>query len=208
MAPYEKKNRPDNFQRDTIPASDRIPPQAIEVERTVLGSMLIDLNAASTALELLDESCFYTGANRSIFLCMKEMFEKSIPIDIVTLADTLRKKSLMETIGDESYLAELAESIATASNIEYYAGILLEKATLRQLISIAGEITTDCFNLEVEPQMILDQAEAKIFSISESRVKTSSSRSGSCSRHSSKVSKGMQRVPTRGSLPGLPNLTK
>jgi len=171
MAPYKKFEKRDNFQRETIPTSDRIPPQALDVERTVLGSMLIDGNAAAMALEVCDESCFYSGANRSIFLCMREMFDQSIPIDIITLADMLRKKNLMETLGNESYLAELAESIATASNMEYYSKILLEKATLRSLISVAGEITTDCFNLEVEPQAILDTAEAKIFSISESRVK-------------------------------------
>ena len=75
-----------------MPISDRIPPQALDVERTVLGSMLIDSHAAIAALELLDENAFYSGANSKIFLCMREMFEKSIPIDIVTLADTLRKK--------------------------------------------------------------------------------------------------------------------
>lgn len=166
MAPYVKNEQ----QRDRN-ITDRVPPQALDVERTVLGSMLIDGHAAAMALELVDESCFYSGANRHIFNCMREMFEKSIPIDIITLADILKKKSLLEAIGEETYLGELAESIATASNIEYYAGILIEKATLRQLISVAGDITTDCFNLEIEPQTILDQAEAKIFGISEARIK-------------------------------------
>lgn len=168
MAPYEKNNQPQ--QRD-LPFTDRLPPQAMEVEKTVLGSMLIDGQAAAMALELLDESCFYSGANRNIFACMREMFEKNIPIDLITLADFLRKKSLLQLVGEESYLGELAQNIATASNIEYYSGILIEKATLRQLISVAGEITTDCFNLEIEPQSILDQAEAKIFGISEARIK-------------------------------------
>jgi len=172
MAPYVKNDNREKQQREPVAAiTDRLPPQALDVERTILGSMLIDGHSAAMALELLDENCFYSGANRSIFLCMREMFERNIPIDIITLADILRKKSLLEAVGEETYLGELAESIATASNIEYYAGILMEKATLRQLISIAGEITTDCFNLEIEPQMILDQAEAKIFGISESRVK-------------------------------------
>jgi replicative DNA helicase len=166
MAPYAKNEQ----QRDTN-ISDRIPPQALDVERTVLGSMLIDGHASAMALELLDESCFYSSANRHIFNCMREMFERNIPIDLITLADILKKKSLLEAVGEATYLGELAESIATASNIEYYSGILIEKATLRQLISVAGEITTDCFNLEIEPQMILDQAEVKIFGISEARIK-------------------------------------
>lgn len=152
-------------------STERLPPQALEVERTVLGSMLIDGQAAATALELLDDNCFYMTANRYIFGCMREMFEKNIPIDIVTLADTLRKKSLLEAVGEETYLGELAESIATSANIEYYSGILIEKSTLRQLITVSGEITTDCFNAESEPQEILDHAEAKIFGISEARIK-------------------------------------
>mgnify|MGYP003797294793 CR=1 FL=1 len=154
-----------------MPVSDRIPPQALDVERTVLGSMLIDSHAAIAALELLDENAFYSGANSKIFLCMREMFEKNIPIDIVTLADALRKKGWLSAVGEETYLGELAESIATSANIEYYASILLEKATLRQLITIAGEVTTDCFNAEIDAQKVLDIAESKIFAISESRIK-------------------------------------
>jgi len=169
MAPYTKNNK--TKERTTTPLTDRLPPQSLEVERTVLGSMLIDGNAASNALELLDENCFYMTANRHIFNCMREMFEKNIPVDIITLADQLRKKELLQEVGEESYLAELAESIATAANIEYYSGILLEKATLRQMITVAADITTDCFNPDCEPQEVLDQAEAKIFGISEARVK-------------------------------------
>jgi replicative DNA helicase len=168
MAPFQ---RSEQQQQHPITSAERIPPQALDVERTVLGSMLIDAHASAMALELLDETCFYMAANRHIFNCMREMFEKNIPIDIVTLADILRKKSLLEAVGEETYLADLAESITTASNIEYYSGILLEKSTLRQMISIAGEITTECFNPEIEPQSLLDQAEAKIFGISESRIK-------------------------------------
>lgn len=149
---------------------ERVPPQALDVERTVLGSMLIDSHAAVIALELLDESCFYSSANQRIFVCMKEMFEKNIPIDIVTLADILRRKEWLQSVGEETYLADLAQSIVTSANIEYYSRILIEKSTLRQLISVSGEITTKCFDAEVEPQLILDEAESLIFGISESRI--------------------------------------
>jgi len=151
--------------------AERIPPQAVEVERTVLGSMLIDSTAAVNAFELLDENCFYMMANRRIFEVMKEMFENNIPIDIITLADALRRKNWLESVGEETYLGELAESIATSANIEYYSNILIEKATLRQLISTSGEITTDCFTSELAAQDVLDKAESKIFAISEARIK-------------------------------------
>ena len=88
-----------NRTEPTVPVllSDRIPPQALEVERTVLGSMLIDSQAALNAIDILDEDCFYSTANARIFLCMKEMFEKSIPVDIVTITDLLRKKGWLES---------------------------------------------------------------------------------------------------------------
>ncbi|MBN1129653.1 MAG: replicative DNA helicase [Chitinispirillaceae bacterium] len=151
--------------------TDRIPPQSLDVERTILGSMLIDTHAASTVFEFLDEQAFYASANRKVFMCMKEMFEKSVPIDVITLADALRKKQWLEAVGEETYLAELAESIATSANIEHYAGILREKATLRNLISTAAEITTDCFNTDLDAQEVLDKAESRVFDIAESRIK-------------------------------------
>ena len=110
-----------------VDTAERIPPQAIEVERTVLGSMLIDGQAAAMVFELLDDNCFYMAANRHIYRCMRELFEKNTPIDIITLADILRKKNLLEAVGEETYLGELAESIATSANIEYYSRILIEE---------------------------------------------------------------------------------
>ncbi|MFP4163465.1 MAG: replicative DNA helicase [Chitinispirillaceae bacterium] len=151
--------------------SDRVPPQALDVERTILGSMLIDGQAADSALEHLDEECFYSAAHSKIFVCMRELSEKNVPIDIITIADALKKKNWLGEVGEEAYLSELVENVTTSGNIEYYANILQEKATLRKLISVSAEITTDCFSTEQEPQDILDKAESVIFSISEGRVK-------------------------------------
>lgn len=152
-------------------AVERVPPQALDVERTVLGSMLIDKNATATAFELLQENAFYSGPNRKIFECMRTLFERNDPIDVITLNAELQKRSWLDAVGGASYLGELAESIATSANLEYYAKILREKETLRELITTAASITTDCFDNEIEPQELLDRAESKIFRISESRIK-------------------------------------
>ena len=161
--------------RDTSAApnasAERVPPQALDVERTILGSMLIDKNAAATVFELLQENAFYSGPNRKIFECMRTLFEQNVPIDVITLDAELRKRSWSEAVGGSSYLGELAESIATSANVEYYAKILREKETLRELITTAASITTDCFDNEIEAQELLDKAETRIFSISESRIK-------------------------------------
>ncbi|GBU20922.1 replicative DNA helicase [Fibrobacteres bacterium R8-0-B4] len=151
--------------------ADRVPPQALDAERTILGSMLIDSAAVDVALELLSDDSFYSEAHSKIFICMRELAGKSVRVDLITVSDKLRQKEWMEEIGTEVYLAELAENVATAGQIQHYAQIVKEKYTLRQLIHASGEITTDCFSSESEAQEVLDAAEAKIFAISESRVK-------------------------------------
>ncbi|MBD3344529.1 MAG: replicative DNA helicase [Chitinivibrionales bacterium] len=153
------------------PFTQRIPPQAPDVERAVLGSMLIDASNVATAMEILDENCFYVTAHKRIYECMVSMFDKDVPLDVLTLSEELRKRGWLESVGAEPYLSELVESIATSANIEHHAKILLEKSTLRQLISIAAEITTESFDSERVAQEILDNAEQKVFGISEARVK-------------------------------------
>lgn len=152
--------------------TDRTPPQSLDVERTVLGSMLIDLNATATAIELLVANSFYSSTNRHIFSVMSEMFEKNIPIDTVTICDEFKKKNMSHVIDDGLYIFELAESIATTGNIEYYCGILNEKMVLRDLISVAGEITTTCFYPEATGAGTVELAESKIFAISDRSVKS------------------------------------
>jgi replicative DNA helicase len=152
---------------------ERIPPQAPDVERTVLGSMMIDANAVVAAIELLNANAFYVTAHRHIFTCMTEMFDNSVPIDVITVADALEKKGLLEAVGAQPYLGELVANVATSANIQYYAQILLDKATLRGLIATSAEITTDCFDSDAEPREILDRAEQRVFSITESRIKGS-----------------------------------
>ncbi|MDR3011746.1 MAG: replicative DNA helicase [Chitinispirillales bacterium] len=153
------------------PSADRVPPQALDVERTILGSMLIDSAAIDVVLEILDnDDYFYSDAHVKIFICMKELATASSPVDIITVSEKLRNKGWMEDVGAEAYLSELAENVATSGNMQYYASIVREKATLRHLISVAAEITTDCFSSDREAQEVLDTAEYKIFDISKKRV--------------------------------------
>jgi replicative DNA helicase len=134
--------------------------------------MMIDSNAVAIAMELLDESAFYVTAHRHIFACMMDLFSRNGPIDIITMADALSKKSLLEAVGAEPYLSELVENVATSANIEYYANILLDKSTLRKLISVSAEITTDAFNSDAEPKEILDRAETRVLNIAEARIRS------------------------------------
>ncbi|MCL2218693.1 MAG: replicative DNA helicase [Chitinispirillia bacterium] len=149
--------------------ADRVPPQAKEVERTILGSMLISESSVDVAIEQLRDDYFYADAHKKIFICMRELSEKSTPVDTITVAEKLRQKEWIEAVGTEAYLAELAGNVVTSGNIQHYASIVREKAVLRQLIDAAGEITTDCFDPGRPVQEVLDAAEGKIFGIAESR---------------------------------------
>jgi replicative DNA helicase len=160
---------------DNTVLSGRVPPQAVDVERTVLGSMLIDGNACDAAIEILSgeagggEDCFYVTSHRRIFSCIQSMLQNNIPVDIITLAEELRKKSWLESVGSEGYLSELVENVATSANIAYHARLLVSKAMLRQMISVSAEISTECFDADAEARTIIDRAESKIFQISETR---------------------------------------
>lgn len=134
---------------------DRIPPQSLDVERIVLGTMLVDQASASICLGALNESCFYSPSNAKIFTCMREMFEKNTPIDIVTLADTLSKKGWLQSVGDASYLGELAESFVSSLNIAHYNEILLEKSALRKIIDCTSKALSSCFKPDGDSSSVI-----------------------------------------------------
>ena len=151
--------------------SVKVPPQALDVERTVLGSMLIDINALDTAMGILTEECFYATANRNIFICIRDMCKQIIDVDILTLTEELKKREWLEAVGSEAYLSELVENVATSANIEYHCHILQSKATLRGLISTASDISTSCFSPDADDKKVLDKAEQKIFEIADAKIK-------------------------------------
>jgi replicative DNA helicase len=173
----------------------------LDAERTILGSILIDPAAADVALELLSHEDFYSEAHSKIFICMRELYEKSKPTDMITISEKLRQKEWLEDIGAEVYLSELAENVVTVGNVRHYAQIVIEKSTLRRLIRASGEITTECFSSESEAQEVLDAAEAKIFAISESRIKNSFQSIGEL-LHA--TFKDIERYSASGGVVGIP----
>ena len=153
-----------------IPA-DRVPPQAQEVEQAVLGAMLLDREAIGSAIEILDESCFYSPAHQKIFSAIVSLYDRGEPADLVTLPQELAKRKQMEEVGGRLYIIGLVEGVATSANIEYHCRIVLEKSTLRKLIETSTEVITKCYNESEEVNMLLDNAEQRIFEISEKRIK-------------------------------------
>jgi replicative DNA helicase len=153
--------------------TDRTPPHSNDAEQAVLGAMLIDQGAIAKAIEVLNNGRrFYTPSHRKIFDAVIGLFERAQPSDITTVAEELERSGDLDDCGGRTYLSELASGVATAANAEYYAQIVLEKATMRDLISASTEIITRCFRQEEDVDDLLDEAEQKIFSISEDRLRS------------------------------------
>lgn len=151
----------------------RVPPQAVDVEMAVLGAMMLDKGAIAKAIEILDETTFYKPAHTRIFAAMTALFERSEPVDLITLVEELRRRADLDKVGGEYYLTELTTKVTTAANIEYHAHIVLEKALMRQLISSSSEVVGRAYSETEDALDLLDEAEQKIFQISEQRMKKS-----------------------------------
>ncbi|MFH1836606.1 MAG: replicative DNA helicase [Candidatus Omnitrophota bacterium] len=142
-----------------------MPPQNNEAEAAVLGAMLIDREAISQSIEHLEESAFYSEANKQIFQAIVDLYDNNEAVDIVTLVEALKKNNKLDTVGGPSYITDLANSIPTAANIEHYAKIVREKYLLRRLINTATQIVTESFEPSGEVEKLLDRAESLIFDI-------------------------------------------
>lgn len=162
-----------NIAQSDVPAEGRVPPQAVDVEMAVLGAMLLDKGAIAKAIEILDDTSFYKPANQRIFAAMIGLFERNEPADLITLIEELRRRGELEKVGGEYYLTELTTKVTTAANIEYHAHIVLEKALMRQLISSSSEMAGRAYSETEDALDLLDEAEQKIFQISEQRMKKS-----------------------------------
>lgn len=148
---------------------DRVPPQSLEAERAVLGSLMLDNDCIGRVIELLDERCFYRTSNQKIYSAVLNLFERNEPVDLITLSEELKRTKQLDEVGGAYYLTELSESVPSAANVEYHARIVLERYLLRQLISESAGIAQDCFESDENVFELLDRAENRIFQLSERR---------------------------------------
>ena len=147
----------------------KIPPNDIEAEQAVIGSMLIDRDAVILAIETLKEEDFYREDNKAIYAAMLNLYNRAEPIDIITVKDELISVGKFETVGGLEYLAELPEKVPTTANVDKYIKIVEEKAILRSLIKVSNEIITLGFDQTQEVENIMDEAEKKVFNVMQNR---------------------------------------
>uniref|UniRef100_A0A7V4DER6 Replicative DNA helicase n=1 Tax=Candidatus Caldatribacterium californiense TaxID=1454726 RepID=A0A7V4DER6_9BACT len=151
---------------------DRIPPHSVEAEQATLGSMLLDREALLKALEILRPEDFYYEAHRVIFESMAELFDEDKVCDLVTLAEKLRQKGKLESVGGMEYLAQLVNVVPTAANVEYYAHIVEEKSLIRSLIQLCTRIIRESYEARLEANELLDQAQNLILQLSQKRIRS------------------------------------
>jgi len=153
--------------------AQRLPPQNLEAEVSVLGGVLLENEALNRVLEVIREEDFYRESHRQIFSAILKLYERAEPVDLVTLSETLKKREELEGVGGIDYLNTLVNSVSTAANIVYYARIVKEKSILRKLIHRATEIISQGYTDSGDVDEFLDRAERSIFEICEDRVRPS-----------------------------------
>lgn len=150
---------------------DKIPPQSLEAEMSLLGSLLLDKDAMLKVADLIREEDFYKDANARIFEVISELYSKNEPADLLTLSTRLEEKGTLEMCGGRTYLATLVNAVPTASNVVNYANIVHRKAVRRRLLSASHEISRLGYEEENEIEKVLDEAQQSLFAVSQIHFK-------------------------------------
>ena len=153
-----------------ITEKEKLPPQSIEAEENVIGAMLVNPVVTSRIAEILRPDMFYDPALGKIYSCILDLFNTSKPVDIVTVSDDLDKKGILNEVGGRARISSLAIDVVTTANAEYYAKIVEEKSSLRELIDAGSDIVKMAY--EESAQDVLELAEQAIFSIAQKHTKS------------------------------------
>jgi replicative DNA helicase len=155
--------------KELDPSLQKLPPQSIEAEEAVLSAILIDNSTLLDVIDIVSPDDFYRSAHKEIFRCIKDLFSKNEPVDLITLVNALREQNHLEDIGGASYLSFLIDSVPAAVSPPHYAKIIQEKSSLRRLIANSNEIIRQCFENSKDIDSVIEYSERTIFEISEQK---------------------------------------
>lgn len=144
-------------------------PQSTEAEQSVLGSMIIDKSAIAQVLERLKEEDFYRDGHKILYKAIREMFQKDMPVDLLTILEYLKSTDMLDKTGGVTYISELSASVPTTANLSAYIKIVEEKSLLRKLIKSSTKIIEESYNGQDDVEKVLDRAQKKIFDIAEKK---------------------------------------
>lgn len=157
----------------TLKQLEKIPPQNIDAEKSLLGALLIDKEAIIAVTDMVDKDDFYQNSHRDIYEAMEALYSKNDPIDILTVSNRLQEQKKLEGIGGRSYLAELSNTVPTSSHVVQYATIVERKATLRKLLAAAERITKLGYQEDADDvSSLIDEAQQHIFSVGQKHLKS------------------------------------
>src|SRR5438477_6430534 len=150
----------------------KVPPQAKDLEEAVLGAIMLEKSAFDTVVEILKPECFYVDAHQRIFTAFQNLAQKSLPIDILTVVEELKFSEELEMVGGPYYVTKLTNAVVSTANIEAHSRIILQKFVQRELIRISGEIIGEAYEESTDVFDLMDNAEDKIFQITNNFLKT------------------------------------
>ena len=151
----------------------KIPPQAVDLEEVVLGAMMIDKKGVDEVIDILHPEVFYKEGHKFIYEAIFKLFETSEPVDLLTVSSQLKKDGHLEAIGGDFYLIKLTQKVASSAHIEFHARIILQKYIQRSLIKISNEIIEDAYSDSTDVFDLLDNAEAKLYEVTQGNLKRS-----------------------------------
>lgn len=154
-----------------LPEHGKLPPQALDLENAVLGALLIEKEAVNAVIDILQPHSFYKEGHQKIFRIIQILFQRSEPIDILTVTNELRKEGVLEDVGGPYYIAQLTNQVASSANVEFHARIISQKFIQRELIRISSEIITDAYDETTDVFSLLDKAESNLFAVAEGNIR-------------------------------------
>ncbi|HHV63492.1 MAG TPA: replicative DNA helicase [Peptococcaceae bacterium] len=149
----------------------KVPPHNLEAEQAVLGALMLDPQKGSIVFEILQPEDFYRDGHKYIYMVIRDIYERGDPVDLVTVAESLRQAGRLESIGGIGTISQIAASVPSAANIEHYARIVAEKSLLRQLIKMGGYLQEKGYEASEDALNLLDEAERLILEISQRQTK-------------------------------------
>lgn len=150
----------------------KVPPQANELEEAVLGAVMLEKDKLAEVLEIIQSSdCFYVDAHQKIYAAIRRLFDKGMPVDLLTVTDELRKSDELEIVGGAYFLSRLTVGVVSSAHVEAHARIVMEKFIQRELIRISGEVISDAYEDSTDVFDLLDKAESNLYEITDKHLR-------------------------------------
>ncbi|HEY8402228.1 MAG TPA: DnaB-like helicase N-terminal domain-containing protein, partial [Cytophagaceae bacterium] len=171
--PFTKSNilKPKSQQSNLLQSLGKLPPQAVDLEEAVLGALMLEKDALTMVVDILKPESFYKESHQKIFKAVVQLFDKSEPIDILTVTNQLRLNGELEFVGGPYYITELTTKVNSAANIEYHARIIAEMAIKRDLITIASTIHREAYEDTTDVFELLNRTEQLLYQVSEANIR-------------------------------------